>query len=392
MASLSDINSLIAAADYQGAYDLGRQMGYSPDQLAQHVNQNFNQTWTGADLTKSYEQQSQQNLGNAGYQYVTYSDGVGMGTPQNTAQATNTYAPGSQGANMAGLTPQDYASTQNPYQNFFQGQIAKDTADWAKSNTVIAGQKPNSPQAGMPPPVTGTIPTGGPGAAPGGPPVVGPGGAPGQPGAGPGGMIGSVGGIQRPAGGQTGLDIPLVSERLNGIISSGSPYMQRAETLANQQMNKRGLINSSMAVGASQAAAIDSALPIAQADVNADIERRRLGETSRQFDATQQFNEWQQMLGDKRARDLAQLDVTSREKLASIEQTYKSQAQMSASATDMLMKSYALITGVLQDPNMTQEAKTATVNNLMSGLQTGMDLVSTIYSAETASTLLAQGR
>lgn len=44
-----------------------------------------------------------------GWQYVTYSNGVGQGTPINLASATNTYAPGSTGANLAGLGADDYA-------------------------------------------------------------------------------------------------------------------------------------------------------------------------------------------------------------------------------------------------------------------------------------------
>jgi len=54
--------------------------------------------------------------------------------------------------------------------------------------------------------------------------------------------------------------------QLNTILAKDSPLMQRARTQALQDMNKRGLINSSMSAGAGVAAMIDRATPIAQQD------------------------------------------------------------------------------------------------------------------------------
>lgn len=59
-----------------------------------------------------------------------------------------------------------------------------------------------------------------------------------------------------------------VQGQVNSILSKDSPLMQRARTLATQQMAQRGLVNSSMAQGAGTAAMIDRALPIAQQDAN----------------------------------------------------------------------------------------------------------------------------
>ena len=57
-----------------------------------------------------------------------------------------------------------------------------------------------------------------------------------------------------------------VQGQLNNVIAADSPLMQQAKTGALQQMNQRGLINSSMAIGAGQDAVIKNALPIAQQD------------------------------------------------------------------------------------------------------------------------------
>lgn len=56
------------------------------------------------------------------------------------------------------------------------------------------------------------------------------------------------------------------SGQLESLLSKDSPLMQRARTLAMQGMNRRGLINSSMAQGAGVSAMIDAATPIAQSD------------------------------------------------------------------------------------------------------------------------------
>jgi len=57
-----------------------------------------------------------------------------------------------------------------------------------------------------------------------------------------------------------------VQGRLDRLLKSTSPYMQTAKQQGLQTANRRGLLNSSIAAGAAQGAAIDRALPIAQQD------------------------------------------------------------------------------------------------------------------------------
>lgn len=59
-----------------------------------------------------------------------------------------------------------------------------------------------------------------------------------------------------------------VSGQIKSLIDQNSPLMQQAQTSALQQMNGRGLLNSSMAIGAGQDALYKSALPIAQQDAS----------------------------------------------------------------------------------------------------------------------------
>ena len=60
-----------------------------------------------------------------------------------------------------------------------------------------------------------------------------------------------------------------VQGQVDSILAKDSPLMQRARTLATQNMAQRGLVNSSMAQGAGVAAMVDRATPIAAQDASA---------------------------------------------------------------------------------------------------------------------------
>jgi len=57
-----------------------------------------------------------------------------------------------------------------------------------------------------------------------------------------------------------------VQGQLTSVLDKGGPLMDRATTKAMQAMNGKGLLNSSIAVGAGQTALYDAAMPIAQQD------------------------------------------------------------------------------------------------------------------------------
>jgi len=82
-----------------------------------------------------------------------------------------------------------------------------------------------------------------------------------------------------------------VQGRMEGLLSQGSQYMKAAESKANEISNKRGLLNSSMAVGAAQKANIESALPIASQDAGTFDMRERTNQAAQnqagQFNAGQ---------------------------------------------------------------------------------------------------------
>ena len=79
-----------------------------------------------------------------------------------------------------------------------------------------------------------------------------------------------------------------VQGQLGGILSSGNPLLEQARTQAAQGMNAKGLLNSSMALGAGENAMIASALPIAQQDAQTNSTAGQLN--TQQSNAMNQFN------------------------------------------------------------------------------------------------------
>lgn len=61
-------------------------------------------------------------------------------------------------------------------------------------------------------------------------------------------------------------DDMLVEKRLNGLLDANNPLIQQARAKAAQAANARGLLNSAMAAGMGEEAAISQALPIATTD------------------------------------------------------------------------------------------------------------------------------
>lgn len=80
-----------------------------------------------------------------------------------------------------------------------------------------------------------------------------------------------------------------VEGRASKLIADDSPFIQSARARATGVANSRGLINSSMAVGAGEAAAYDAALPIASQDAAAYNQQGQLNQqaenTARGFTA-----------------------------------------------------------------------------------------------------------
>ena len=125
-----------------------------------------------------------------------------------------------------------------------------------------------------------------------------------------GGSAGLSSGAPKPAPvttDRTGAAVPGVSGRLDTLLRSDNPYLERRRTRALQYANRRGLRNSSIAAGAAEAAAIDAAVPIASAD--ADIAARERGMRSSEFMQTRDHRVQQLMQERGFGHDAAQREA-----------------------------------------------------------------------------------
>jgi len=66
-----------------------------------------------------------------------------------------------------------------------------------------------------------------------------------------------------------------IDERVRRIVARGSPLIEQGRTEALQRMQRRGLLNSSLAVGEARRAALNVALPIAAQEFGTEAELLR---------------------------------------------------------------------------------------------------------------------
>lgn len=199
-----------------------------------------------------------------------------------------------------------------------------------------------------------------------------------------------------------------VAGQVKNIIAEDSPLSQMAVARSNEDMNRRGLINTSMAVGAGQKALYESALPIATQDAatmasagqfNANSENalQSQSNTIRQQTATSNLqvaadlaktdldNQFKASMVNADAQTKAFLTQTEGEiktKLANIDADYKTLIQTSATAGDIYKGTISQIGPILSDTNMDAASKTAAINGLFSRMGVAMNLVGSINGVD----------
>lgn len=237
-----------------------------------------------------------------------------------------------------------------------------------------------------------------------------------------------------------------VSGQLDNLLKSDSSYITRARSSADQVANRRGLLNSSMAAGAGEAAAIDAALPIAQGDagvydaaardnmnarntafqfnagetnqnarVNAgaknDItkmgygasleqnlvktkaaqDRKNIaaqGQQTRMTQAQANRAESQQIkLRGNIDKAMQSLKGTQAKQLANIEANYRSLIQANSSAASMFGDTAKMIAAINVDSTLTPEAKTAAVQKQMQLLNASMSVFGAVANIDLSNLL-----
>lgn len=153
--------------------------------------------------------------------------------------------------------------------------------------------------------------------------------------------------------------------QLEAIIDKDSPLMQQAKTKAAQQANARGLMNSSMAVGAAQNAVIEAAAPIANADA-------ALAANRAQFNAQNQ-TQISGLNATEQNKFLMQgLDNNNKIQLMDLEAKYKNQLQSSQSSQTLYQQVTKNMTDILMSDTMDENSKRTAIENQIALLNDGM--------------------
>lgn len=170
-----------------------------------------------------------------------------------------------------------------------------------------------------------------------------------------------------------------VAGQMTDLLATGSPYMTRARTDAAETANSRGLINSSMAVGAGEDAAIRSALPIASADAStystAASQNQQATNTALTQGAQSASNAQLVNAAAGNASALQNMRGDQATNLANIEAQYKNVIQASAAGGKLYSDAVTSITSILSSVDTSPEQKQLAVEKITQMLQSGLNVV-----------------
>lgn len=212
---------------------------------------------------------------------------------------------------------------------------------------------------------------------------------------------------------QTVSDQSTVQNQLANITASGSKLNTLAAAEANKQASRRGLLNSSIAVGAGEKAVLQSALPIAQQDAatyaNTDSANAQYSNAAGQFNAAQQnqisqFNanlgtttdlqqalaalqsNTQISLADKdnqtkvllaqlnanTQKEIANLGTAEKVKLSQLEADNRQLLQTNISAANAYAQYTQALSGIQNNKDLDQAAKQEAADSQLAALQAAL--------------------
>lgn len=177
-----------------------------------------------------------------------------------------------------------------------------------------------------------------------------------------------------------------VAGQLNTVLASGSPVLERARTDARQAANARGLINTSMAVGAGEDAAIRSALPIATADANtySTAARENTAAENTALSTNAGAANTAAITNANSANTVALQGLRGNQavELANIEANYKNLIQTSAAGGKLYSDAVQAITTILANPDTSAEQKQMAVQKVTEMLKSGLDFTGSVGNVD----------
>jgi predicted component of type VI protein secretion system len=179
----------------------------------------------------------------------------------------------------------------------------------------------------------------------------------------------------------------LVQNRVKDIVGDDSPLLQLARQNATQQMQARGLVNSSLNTTAGEQAVIAQALPIATSDAAA-INQAMTNTASAQNTASQTNAQLETAMNTTNAnaknnalsasalaentRNLAAIDNNNKQALAVLSQQNSQLLQTNANAANMFQETVKNIAAISVNDTMNKQAKDAAIATQMNLLNQGL--------------------
>jgi hypothetical protein len=178
-----------------------------------------------------------------------------------------------------------------------------------------------------------------------------------------------------------------VSGQLDSLLSQDSPLMQRAKYQGIATANSRGLLNSSLAAGAAQAAMIDAALPIAQQDAQTYYEQSRANQNvTNDFKASNlNYLQGAEQSALDRAFDQTQTEYQTNAELA------KSMAETRLTQSSGLYAQFIQGMADINSSDMDQSAKDVALRSLWETISKGTELSTSLANVTFANGQLVYG-
>lgn len=151
-----------------------------------------------------------------------------------------------------------------------------------------------------------------------------------------------------------------VQGQVTNIIDKNSDIMKLAETRGRQQANSRGLLNSSMAVQAGQAAVLDAAVPMAAQDAATSMRAKEIN-----VGAENEFS--LQGLRGEQAKQLEEISNKNSQLL-----------QASQSAAQIMSQTSASISNILANPDIPLNQKEQMIAREVQLLENGLAITGAI--------------
>ena len=184
-----------------------------------------------------------------------------------------------------------------------------------------------------------------------------------------------------------------VAGQFSNLSANSSPIMQQARTNALQQMNGRGLVNSSMALTAGDQAAYNAILPIAQADagINADA-----GKTNNAYDnqfktasnlqtntqsnmgLNQQFAKENQAAQVQAQKELAVINSDAAARLAATNNEHAKLLSTNSNAQTLMQQATSAISAIANNDKMDAATKSSNSAQIVQNLNSNLRVLSSV--------------